>query len=76
MFDESKNIRTRLLRAKDIYNVFSRLENKGYSILNEITEKDYLTKVIEKGNVCVKVHFRNTPYRIDGYKQEILYIEY
>ena len=74
MFDESKNIKNKLINAKDIYRVFNNLEKKGYSILNELKSTEYITKCIEKGNVCVKVHFRNTPYR--EYKQEILYIEY
>ena len=76
MFDTSKSIKDRLMKAKDIYNVFSRLESQGYLILNEMSKEDCLTKCIKKGNVCVKVHYRNIPQTEDGYKQEILYIEY
>ena len=76
MFDESKNIKNRLMKAKDIYNVLSRLENKGYKISNMIVSNDYLTKVIEKNNVCVKVRYRNKQNIDNGYKQEILYIQY
>ncbi|MBR5303492.1 MAG: hypothetical protein IKU37_01530 [Candidatus Gastranaerophilales bacterium] len=76
MFDEAKNIKNKLMNAKDIYNVFRNLESKGYSILNEMSRNDCITKCIKKGNVCVKVHYRNISQNENGYKQEILYIEY
>lgn len=75
MVDESKSIKNKLLRAKDIYNVFDNLRKKGYGIWSEKTDKEYFIKRIEKNNVCVRIYFRNTPERKD-YKQEILLIQY
>lgn len=36
MLDEARNIRTRFMNSKDIFNVVKRLEKEGYNIIEDV----------------------------------------
>ena len=80
MLDESKNIRNRLKRAKDIHNVIHRLENEGYTCeygnnkLDNGKLQEFYT--IRKGNITTTIYYEQNNNTDSEYKQIIHYILY
>ena len=80
MFDESKNIKNRLMKAKDIHNVINNLKDKGYNCeygnnkLDNGRLQEFYT--IRKGNINVCIYYKQNNNIDSEYKQTIDYILY
>ena len=80
MFDESKNIRNKLKRAKDIHNVINNLKDKGYKCeygnnkLDNGELQEFYT--IKKRNVNICIYYKQNNNIDSEYKQIIDYILY
>ena len=81
MLDESKNIRNRLKRAKDIHNVINNLKDNGYCCIygnNKLDNgklQEFYTIYKKEKNVNVSIYYETN--NLDSeYKQNIHYILY
>ena len=80
MLDESKNIRNKLKKAKDIHNVINNLKDKGYKCeygnnkLDNGELQEFYT--IRKGNINVCIYYKQNNNINSEYKQIIHSIYY
>jgi hypothetical protein len=81
MLDEARNIRTRFINSKDIFNVVKRLEKEGYIIIEDKydltidSEQVYRLNVFKRDVRLVQVLYYNRQDDTD-YKQYIYSVIY